>query len=80
MDLTVSKDQEREYGLCVKHVRVYPACELREEWFSSPRVAGEAKMNTFEVNVRVMKGMQSNGNGLTDFFRSDKHFTSRPPP
>ncbi|KAH7960308.1 hypothetical protein HPB49_018599 [Dermacentor silvarum] len=71
--MTLSKADSRDFGLCSKLVLSCRTCNLREERFSSPRVAGDAgaKITPFEVNLRAMKAMNSIGKGataLSDFF------------
>lgn len=69
--VALSKDPTKDYGLCVKLVVECSTCEMRLERFSSPRVAGDARITPFEVNVRAMKAIQSIGKGataLSDFF------------
>ncbi|KAH9372087.1 hypothetical protein HPB48_017428 [Haemaphysalis longicornis] len=63
--LTVSQDQEKENKLCAKLVLACSACGLCEERLPSLRVAGAATITPFEVNVPVMKGVQSIGKGVT---------------
>ncbi|KAH7944904.1 hypothetical protein HPB49_001685 [Dermacentor silvarum] len=71
--MTLSKADSRDFGLCSKLVLSCRTCDLCEERFSSPRVAGDtgAKITPFEVNLRAMKAMNSIGKGataLSDFF------------
>ncbi|CAN7983167.1 unnamed protein product [Ixodes pacificus] len=61
----LSKCEERQYGLAVKLVLTCSSCDFAESRFSSPRVAGEAKITPFEINLRAMKGIQSIGKGAT---------------
>ncbi|CAN7947863.1 unnamed protein product [Ixodes hexagonus] len=61
----LSKCEERQYGLAVKLVLTCTSCDFAESRFSSPRVAGEAKITPFEINLRAMKGIQSIGKGAT---------------
>ncbi|KAM7311432.1 hypothetical protein ISCGN_008339 [Ixodes scapularis] len=63
--LTLSKATDKEYGLAVKLLLVCATCEFEKKQFSSPRVAGTAKITPFEVNMRAMKGIQSIGKGVT---------------
>ncbi|CAN7946066.1 unnamed protein product [Ixodes pacificus] len=63
--LTLSKAADKEYGLAVKLVLVCSTCDFQKKQFSSPRVAGTAKITPFEVNMRAMKGIQSIGKGVT---------------
>ncbi|KAG0421078.1 hypothetical protein HPB47_003020 [Ixodes persulcatus] len=63
--LTLSKAADKEYGLAVKLVLVCSTCSFQKKQFSSPRVAGTAKITPFEINMRAMKGIQSIGKGVT---------------
>ncbi|KAG0433470.1 hypothetical protein HPB47_019881 [Ixodes persulcatus] len=63
--LTLSKATDKEYGLAVKLLLVCATCEFEKKQFSTPRVAGTAKITSFEVNMRAMKGIQSIGKGVT---------------
>ncbi|CAN8014554.1 unnamed protein product [Ixodes persulcatus] len=66
----LKKSKGQQYGLAVKLELTCPACDFREEHFSSPRTEGEARITPFEVNMRAVKGIQSIGKGstaLTDF-------------
>ncbi|KAG0428102.1 hypothetical protein HPB47_024901 [Ixodes persulcatus] len=63
--LMLSKAVDKEYGLAVKLVPVCSTCNFQKKQFSSPRVAGTAKITPFEVNIRAMKGIQSIGKGVT---------------
>ncbi|KAM7293084.1 hypothetical protein ISCGN_026214 [Ixodes scapularis] len=63
--LTLSKATDKEYGLAVKLLLVCATCEFEKKQFSSPRVAGTAKITPFEVNMRATKGIQSIGKGVT---------------
>lgn len=63
--LSIAKD-EREYGLAVKLRLVCSNCGLTEnsEW-SSPRVAGTARIRRFEVNVLASNAAKKIGIGPT---------------
>lgn len=63
--LSIAKD-EREYGLAVKLRLVCSNCGLTEnsEW-SSPRVAGTARVRRFEVNVLASSAAKKIGIGPT---------------
>ncbi|KAM7298992.1 hypothetical protein ISCGN_019559 [Ixodes scapularis] len=61
----LSKCEERQYGLAVKLVLTCSSCDFAESRFCSPRVAGEAKIPPFEINLRAMKGIQNTGKGAT---------------
>ncbi|KAM7307929.1 uncharacterized protein ISCGN_011565 [Ixodes scapularis] len=63
--LTLSKATDKEYGLAVKLLLVCATCKFEKKQFSSPRVAGTAKITPFEVNIKAMKGIQSIGKGVT---------------
>lgn len=63
--LTLTKAEDKEYGLAVKLVLVCATCEFEKKQFSSPRVAGTANITPFEVNMRAMKGIHSIGKGVT---------------
>ncbi|KAG0416132.1 hypothetical protein HPB47_006695 [Ixodes persulcatus] len=63
--LTLSKAADKEYGLAVKLVLVCSTCSFQKKQFSSPRVAGTAKITPFEINMRAMKGIQSISKGVT---------------
>ncbi|KAG0435122.1 hypothetical protein HPB47_018674 [Ixodes persulcatus] len=66
----LKKSKGQQYRLAVKLELTCPACDFREEHFSSPRTEGEARITPFEVNMRAVKGIQSIGKGstaLTDF-------------
>ncbi|KAM7311103.1 hypothetical protein ISCGN_008011 [Ixodes scapularis] len=45
------KCTERQYGLAVKLVLTCSSCDFAESRFFSPRVAGEAKITPFEINL-----------------------------
>ncbi|CAN7982563.1 unnamed protein product, partial [Ixodes pacificus] len=60
----LSKSEEKQYGLAVKLVLTCSSCDFVES-ISSQRVAGEAKITPFEINLRAMKGIQSIGKGAT---------------
>lgn len=59
--MTLTKAKDDGHGLAAKLLLVCTTCKIEKKQFSSTRVAGEAKITPFKVNMSAMKGIRSIG-------------------